>query len=92
MTDQEIVLKLRDNVVHLLNRSIDEQLMLDVIAAMLGALIETHPDKAALHARFSRIFQSLGGPDRAVKGMAQGLTGSGALLAGLSQSIGRELP
>jgi hypothetical protein len=91
VNDQEAT-KLRDNVAALFNRSLDEQLTLDALLAMVAALVETHPDKGVLHAAFSRNYSELGGADNAVQAMAFGNTGSIAALAGLSRAIGRELP
>ena len=92
MDQNEALTKLKDAVEHLTHRSIDEQLFQDSVAAMICALIETHPDKDALHVSFSRIYQAMGCTERAVLALGQGKQGSISVIGAFSQAMQRELP
>ena len=92
MNEREAIMKLHGEIVTLTNRSIDQLHIQDALVAMVCALVETHPDKTQLHASFSKIWQNLGGPKRAIAGMGQGQDGAIAAMAAFSQAIGRELP
>jgi hypothetical protein len=92
MNEPEAFGKLKTSVEFLLHRELEGQLTSDALVAMIAALIETHPDKVALHESFSHIFQAMGGAQRAVQGMGQGKSGSLTIMAVFSKAIGRELP
>lgn len=92
MNQQEALLQLKDAVEHLTHRSIDDLLFQDAVMAMVCALIETHPDKDALHASFSSIYQAMGCTERSVQSMGRGKQGSIAVVAAFSLAMQRELP
>ena len=89
---QQNLTKLKNAVEHLAHQSIDDLLFKDAAIAMICALIETHPDKDALQASFSRIYQAMGGAGRAVPALGQGKQGSLAVISAFSEAMQRELP
>jgi len=92
MDQNEAFIKLKGAVENLVHRDIDVQLFQDSVAAMICALIETHPNKDALHASFSRIYQAMGCTERAVAALGIGKQGSIAVIGAFSQAMQRELP